>query len=88
MKPKPFWPLNHFTVPLFMGNLPLDANIADHARTQPIWFEVLEKVVSQARCSRQADSFGRKLDRFLNSVARFVAQAQTAARYSTERKKG
>src|SRR5947209_2046250 len=36
MKPKPFWLLNHFTVPLFMGVLPLGTCVMKPRRTQPV----------------------------------------------------
>src|SRR6266498_2558568 len=36
MKPKPFWLLNHFTVPLFMGVFLLIRACSSRAMTQPV----------------------------------------------------
>src|SRR6476469_6876823 len=62
MKPKPFWLLNHFTVPLFMGDLSKVRVQIDCALTQPAHSRFWGNVVSQARYSRQGQVVRPKLD--------------------------
>jgi hypothetical protein len=61
MKPKPFWPLNHFTVPCDMGALPSGAFVDGCARAQPVRFEIWGEgrqsgALFAARPSRSAES--------------------------------
>src|SRR5258707_2782032 len=61
MKPKPFWLLNHFTVPLFMGALLLVRVCSRRAITQPVssrfWGEGRQSgALFAARPSRSAET--------------------------------
>src|SRR5262245_3841380 len=62
MKPKPFMVLNHFTVPLFMGDLPVLRVELDCARCAAGLFEIWGNVVSQARGARRGQVVRPKLD--------------------------
>jgi len=57
-----FWLLNHFTVPLFMGDLSKVRVQIDCALTQPAHSRFWGNVVSQARYSRQGQVVRPKLD--------------------------
>src|SRR2546421_4941353 len=53
MNPKPFWPLNHLTVPVVMGAFLHRRVKSSRALTQPVNSRFWEQVVSQARRSRR-----------------------------------
>src|SRR5947209_14833027 len=53
MKPKPFWPLNHLTVPVAMGAFLHRRVKSSRALTRPVNSRFWKKVVSQARRSRR-----------------------------------
>src|SRR4029077_1566526 len=52
MNPKPFWPLNHLTVPV-MGDFLHRPVKSSRALTRPVNSRFWKKVVSQARRSRR-----------------------------------
>jgi hypothetical protein len=58
MNPKPFWPLNHFTVPCVMSLYFGICAVRPHASAASL-FEIWRKVVSPTRLCREAKSFGR-----------------------------
>jgi hypothetical protein len=43
MKPKPFWPLNHFTVPVDMGALSLSTCAYKAAREHDRFVEIMDE---------------------------------------------
>src|SRR5581483_738369 len=86
MKPKPFWPLNHLTVPLFMGALPFRLRVLlSRAQTQPVCFEFWRNRQSgalfAARPIRSAES-----SICVYSVVIRVSQAERAVRRRFTRK--
>jgi hypothetical protein len=78
MKPKPFWPLNHFTVPLFMGDLSSDTSMVSRAQTQPVCFEILEESRQSGALLRQGQFVRPKTRCALHRVSLRVSQGKTA----------
>src|SRR5689334_21182046 len=68
MKPKPFWLLNHFTVPADMGDPFITSKCWPRASTAGRFRVLGENVVRQARCRGEANFVRPKSRRMLYST--------------------
>src|SRR5690348_3687001 len=80
MKPKPFWLLNHFTVPADMGDPFITSKCWPRASTAGCFRVLGENVVRQARCRGEANFVRPKSRRMLYSTEREFPQGTVHVR--------